>query len=53
MGDGYTILFDGSGVWSIGEEGGGLGELGDTCDAGVLLVQLGLDDLLLSFEDGG
>lgn len=47
LGDGYSVLFDGGRVGAIGEESGGLGEVGNTSDAGVLLIKLLLDDLLL------
>lgn len=40
------------GALSVGEDGRGLGELWDTGDAGVLLVHLGLDDLVLGGANG-
>lgn len=41
------------GVRAVGELGSSGSELGDTGDAGVLLVQLGVDDLALSLADRG
>ena len=53
LGDDNAVLVDGGAVGAVCEEGSGLGEVGDTGDAGVLLVQLGVDDLLLCLADGG
>lgn len=51
LGDGDAIK--GGVVGAVSQLGGGGSELGDTSDAGVLLVQLGLNHLLLSLADGG
>lgn len=40
------------GALAVGKDGRGLGELRDTGDAGVLLVELGCDDLVLSGANG-
>lgn len=53
LGDDNAVLVDGGAVGAVGEEGGGLGEVGHTGDAGVLLVEVLLDDLLLGVSDGG
>lgn len=53
LSDDNAALVDGSAVGTVGEERGGLGEVGDTGDASVLLVEVLLDDLLLGLSDGG
>jgi len=53
LGDDNAVLVDGGAVGAVCEEGSGLGEVGDTGDAGVLLVEVLLDDLLLGLSDGG
>lgn len=40
------------GALAVGEDGGGFGELWDSGDAGVLLVHLGLDHLVLGGANG-
>lgn len=40
------------GTLTVGKDGRGLCELGDTGDSGVLLVELGSDDLVLSGANG-
>lgn len=50
LGDDETVK--GGTVLAIGENGGGLCELGNTGDAGVLLVQAGVDDLVLGLANG-
>jgi hypothetical protein len=42
-----------AGTWAVCEEGGSFGEVRDSCDAGVLLVQLCLDDFVFGSSDGG
>lgn len=51
LGDGKPV--EDGGVGTVGELDGGLGELGDTGDAGVLLVQRLGEETLLSLDDGG
>lgn len=51
LGDG-DLVEDGR-VVAVGELGGGGREVGDAGDAGVLLVQLALDDALLGLANGG
>ena len=51
LGDGQTA--EGVAVLAIGENGSGLGELGDTGDASILLVEARGNHLLLSSPDGG
>lgn len=51
LGDGDAV--EHWGVVAVGELGGGGRELGDTSDAGVLLVHLVVDDAPLSLADGG
>lgn len=51
LGDGEAV--EGGVGLAVGEARGGGGELGEASDAGVLLVQLGSDDLLLRGADGG
>lgn len=46
LGDDEAV--ESGGALTVGEDGGSLGELWDTGDAGVLLVHLSLDDLILS-----
>ena len=53
LGNDNAVLVDGSAVGSVGEEGSSLGEVRNTGDAGVLLVEVLLDDLLLGLSDGG
>jgi len=53
LGDDNAVLVDGSAVRAVCEEGRSLGEVGNTGDAGVLLVEVLLDDLLLGLSDGG
>ena len=48
-----ALLVDGGAVGAVGEESSGLGEVGDTGDASVLLVEVLLDDLLLGLADRG
>ena len=50
LGDDETVK--GGAVLAIGENGGSLGELGHTGDAGVLLVQTVVDDLVLGLANG-
>lgn len=50
LGDGDAVEGD---AVTIGELSGSGGELRDTGDAGVLLVQLAVDNLLLGLADGG
>ncbi|KAI6768913.1 hypothetical protein HG531_011102 [Fusarium graminearum] len=50
LGDGDAI--QGGAVGAVGQLGGGGRELRNTSDAGVLLVQLGLDDLHLGLTNG-
>jgi hypothetical protein len=52
LGDGDAVLVEGRGVGAIRELEGGLSEVGHTRDAGVLLVQVRLDNLLLGFPYG-
>jgi hypothetical protein len=40
------------GALAVGKDSRGLGELRDTGDSGVLLVELGCDDLVLSGANG-
>lgn len=49
--DGEAV--EGGAVLAVGQDGGGLGELGHSGDAGVFLVQPRGDDLLLGLADGG
>jgi hypothetical protein len=51
LGDDDAVLVDGGTVGPVGEESGGLGEVWDTGDAGVLFVEVLLDDLLLGLSD--
>lgn len=53
LGDGDTVFFDGGAGSAKCERGGGLGEGGDTGDAGVFLVEVRFDHLLLRSADGG
>jgi hypothetical protein len=53
LGDGDAVLGEGSRVGAVGEGEGGLGEVGDTGDAGVLLVQRLVDHLLLGLPHRG
>jgi hypothetical protein len=53
LGDDNAVLVDGGAVGAVGEDGSGLGEVRHTGDAGVLLVEVLLDDLLLGLADGG
>ena len=53
LSDDNALLVDGGAVRAVCEEGSGLGEVGDTGDASVLLVQVLLDDLLLGLTNGG
>ncbi len=46
LGDGDAVLSERSRVLSVSKLESSLGELGDTGDAGVLLVEVGVDDLL-------
>jgi hypothetical protein len=50
LSDGDAV--QGGAVGAVGQLSGGGRELRNTSDAGVLLVQLGLDDLLLSLTNG-
>lgn len=50
LGDGQAV--EGGRVLAIGELGSQRGELGNTGDAGILLVQLLINNLLLGFADG-
>lgn len=51
LSDGDSALLDGSRVSTVSEEGGGLGEVWNTSDASVFLVEVLLNDLLLSSLD--
>ena len=51
--DDNALLVNGSAVGAVGQESGGLGEVGNTGDASVFLVEVLLDDLLLGLADGG
>lgn len=51
LGDGDAIK--GGALGTVGQLGGGGRELGNTSDSGVLLVQLGIDDLELGLTDRG
>lgn len=51
LGDGDAVK--GGVVRAVGQLGGGGRELGNTSDSGVLLVQLGIDDLELSLTNRG
>lgn len=51
LGDGDALK--GGVVGTVGQLGGGGSELGDTSDSSILLVQLGLNHLLLSLADRG
>jgi hypothetical protein len=53
LGDGDAVFVQWSRVGAVGELEGSLGEVGNTGDASILLVQVRLDDLLLGFLDGG
>jgi len=53
LGDGDSAFFERSGLGAVGEQSGSLGEVGDTGDAGVLLVEVLLDHLLLGLLHGG
>ena len=53
LGDGDAVLGERLRVGAVGELESGLGELGDTSDAGVLLVKGRVDDLLLGLLYGG
>jgi hypothetical protein len=48
--DGHTV--EGGGVGAVGQEGGGFGELRNTCNPGVLLVELLPYDLALGSSYG-
>jgi hypothetical protein len=50
LGDGDAV--QGGAVGAVGQLGGGGRELRNTSDAGILLVQLGLNDLLLGLANG-
>lgn len=51
LGDGKAV--EDGGVVAVGQLGGSGGELGDTGNAGVLLVHLVVDDATLSLADRG
>ena len=50
LGDDEAVKSRGS--LTIGENGGGLGELWDSSDAGVFFVHLGFDNLVFGSADG-
>ena len=53
LGHGDAVFGESSRVLTIGELESGLGEVGDTSDASVLLVKGRVDDLLLGLADRG
>jgi hypothetical protein len=52
LGDGDAVFFDRFAVRTVGEEGGGFGEAGDTGDAGIFLVQFARDYFFFGRADG-
>lgn len=52
LGDGDSSLLDGGRVGAVGKKSSSLGEVWDTGDAGVFLVEVLLDNLLLGNLDG-
>jgi hypothetical protein len=53
LGDDQAVVLDGGGVGTVSELSGGGGEGRNTGDAGVLLVEAGCDNLVLSGADRG
>lgn len=53
LSDDNAVLVDGGAVGAVGKESGSLGEVGDTSDACVFLVEVLLHDSLLGLSDGG
>lgn len=53
LGDCYPVALDSLALGAVCEDCSGLGESWDTSDAGILLVEIAGDDLLLGGLDGG